>query len=181
MSYIKIPKDRVAVLIGKGGSTKREIEKRSGCELVVDDGSVEILGEGMGAWIAKDIVQAIARGFNPGIAMQLLNDEFSFELIKLDDFANSEKEMMRKKGRVIGKEGKSQRVVGDLTQTHICVYGKTIGIIGTYDGVHLAKEAVFRLLNGARHASVYRFLENVRGQGLGPEAETSAPVVSFKS
>lgn len=168
MTYIRIPKERVAILIGKKGSTKREIEKRSGCELVIDEGSVEVIGEGMGAWVAKDIVQAIARGFNPGTAMQLLNDEFTFELIKLDDFANSEKEMMRKKGRIIGREGKSQRVLGDLTETHICVYGKTIGIIGTYDGVHLAKEAVFRLLNGARHASVYRFLEKSMGPGLGP-------------
>ncbi len=168
MSYIRIPKERVAVLIGKGGSTKREIEKRSGCELVVDDGSVEIVGEGIGAWVAKDIVRAIARGFNPELAMQLLNDEFAFELIKLDDFAHGEKEMARKKGRVIGREGKSQRVIGDLTETHICVYGKTIGIIGPYDGVHLAKEAVFRLLNGARHASVYRFLESARGGGLRP-------------
>lgn len=168
MSYIRIPEDRVAVLIGKRGSVKREIEKRSGCELVIDDGSVEVLGDGMSAWIAKDIVRAIARGFNPEIAMQLLNDEFSFELIRLDDFANSEKEMMRKKGRVIGKDGKAQRVLGDLTETHICVYGKTIGIIGTYDGVHLAKEAVFRLLNGARHTSVYRFLEKSMGPGLGP-------------
>jgi len=166
MSYIRIPKERIAVLIGKGGSIKREIEKRSGCELLMDDGLVEILGEGMGAWIAKDIVQAIARGFNPEIALQLFNDEFSFELINLDEFAHGEKEMMRKKGRVIGKKGNAQRVVGDLTETRISVYGKTIGIIGTYDGVHLAKEAVFRLLNGARHAPVYRFLEKSRGRGL---------------
>ncbi len=166
MSYIRIPKERIAVLIGRGGSIKRDIERRSKCELVIDDGFVEILGEGMDAWITRDIVQAIARGFNPEIALRLFNDGYSFEMIRLDDFVHSEKDMIRKRGRVIGKGGKAQRVIGDLTETYISVYGKTIGIIGTYEGVHLAKEAVLRLLNGARHASVYRFLENARGEGL---------------
>jgi len=168
MTYIRIPRDRVAILIGKKGSTRREIEKRTSCELVIDDGSVEIHGEGMGAWIAKDIVQAIARGFNPELALKLLGDEFTFELIRLEEFTGSEKELRRKKGRVIGEKGKAQRVIEDLTETDMTVYGKTISIIGPYDGVHLAKEAIVRLLGGARHSSVYRFLENARGQRFRP-------------
>jgi len=166
MTFLSIPKDRVAVLIGKNGSVRKEIENRTDCEIIIDEGSVEIRGEGMGAWIAKDMVQAIARGFNPELALKLTNDEFTFELIRLEEFAGTEKDMKRKKGRVIGEKGKAQRVIENLTDTHITVYGKTVAIIGPYGGVHLAKDAIVRLLNGSRHSSVYRFLEKARGQGF---------------
>ncbi len=159
MSYTRIPRDRVAILIGKNGAVRREIEERASCEIIIDGGSVEIRGDGVKTWIAKDIVLAIARGFNPEFALRLLNDEFTFELIKLDEFIKSEKELKRKKGRVIGEGGKSKRVIENLTDTHIAVYGKTIGIIGLYDNVHIAKEAIIRLLGGSGHRSAYHFLE----------------------
>ena len=41
----------------------------------------------------------------------------------------------------------------------ITVYGKTIGIIGKWDGMRIAKEAIQMLLSGSSHSNVYRFLE----------------------
>ncbi|MCD6404171.1 MAG: RNA-processing protein, partial [Nanoarchaeota archaeon] len=63
---------------------------------------------------------------------------------------------------VIGRDGKAKEKIEELTDTNICVSGKTVSIIGRYDDAMIAREAVERLLGGAMHATVFRFLEKKR-------------------
>ena len=60
---------------------------------------------------------------------------------------------------MIGKAGKSREEIERMTDCHISVYGKTIGIIGVTDNVALARQAVAMLLQGSMHKTVYQFLE----------------------
>ncbi|MEM2918337.1 MAG: KH domain-containing protein [Candidatus Altiarchaeota archaeon] len=159
MQYIKIPEERVGILLGENGSIKREIERKTRTKIKVDNCEVSIEGQPMDEWIAKDIVKAIARGFSPEKALKLLDENYSFEIIRLKDFANTEKELIRKKARVIGEHGKAREKIEESTDTYISIYGKTISIIGRYEDVEIAKEAIIKLLNGASHRSVYKFLE----------------------
>ena len=92
---LKIPKDRIAVLIGKDGQTKIDIEKATKTVLEVDskEGDVLIQGkDGLGIYTAKEIVTAIARGFNPEISMLLCKVDYSFEVISLTDAIGKSKE-----------------------------------------------------------------------------------------
>ena len=66
------------------------------------------------------------------------------------------------KGRVIGKEGKAREHIEEMTETNICVYGKTIGIIGRQENVSIAVKAIENLLKGSPHANVYSWLEKTR-------------------
>ena len=45
---IRIPQDRIGVLIGKSGKTKREVEKRCSVSLQIDSDSGEIFINGSG-------------------------------------------------------------------------------------------------------------------------------------
>ena len=45
---IRIPQDRIGVLIGKSGKTKREVEKRCSVSLQIDSDSGEIFFNGSG-------------------------------------------------------------------------------------------------------------------------------------
>ncbi len=164
MQYLKIPEDRVAVLIGREGTVKREIEKRTNTKLKIDDGDVSIDGDSMDILKVRDIVLAIGRGFSPEIAFRLFDEGNVLEIIPLMDFIRSEKELARKKGRIIGRKGKTRNVIEGITNTSISVYGKSVGIIGKYDQVEIAKEAILKLIKGARHSSVYRFLEKSSAQ-----------------
>ena len=93
---LKIPRERIAVLIGKEGAIKREIEESTKTRLDIDskEGDVFISGpDGLGIYTAKEIVTAIGRGFNPEIAMLLLKVDYSFENLNLQEYMGKSKQL----------------------------------------------------------------------------------------
>lgn len=166
---LRIPQERVAVLIGKEGETKALIEEQTGCKLsITTDGEVNVGGiDGLRLYTAKEIVKAIARGFNPKTALLLLKTDYALEIINLKDLVGKSKnDLERIKGRVIGKAGRSREELERLTDTYISVYGKTIGIIGELNQVIMARQGIAKLLEGAMHTTVYRFLERKKKEQL---------------
>jgi len=162
---LRIPKDRVAALIGTKGEVKRQIEQATHTKMDVDsnEGDVRLSGkEPLDLYNAREIVQAIGRGFSPERAMMLLRQENGFDMVNLKDYAKNDDDMMRLRGRVIGEEGKSRRLIEEMTGVYISVYGKTVGIIGEIEGLPIARRAIEALLGGSKHATVYRWLEGQR-------------------
>ena len=165
--YLKIPRERVGVLIGKNGITKDEIENLTKTDINIDSdtGSIAIspteeTEDPLAVWKSRYIVKAIGRGFNPDISLKLLGDETLLEIINLPDYVGkSKKAIMRQKARIIGKEGRTKDIIIDMTGVDISIYGKTVAIIGHMEQIHIAKEAVEMILNGVRHKTVYSFLE----------------------
>ncbi|MDP2908501.1 MAG: KH domain-containing protein, partial [Nanoarchaeota archaeon] len=140
---IKIPKDRIAVLIGKKGAVKRKIQRLTHTKLVVDskEGDVTVESEdSFAAYSTKLIVKAIGRGFNPDIALLLTDEDYSLEILDITEFVGkSNKNMQRVKARVIGTGGKAWKMIERLTSCHLSVYGRTVGIIGPIEEVTLAR------------------------------------------
>lgn len=164
---LKIPKERVAVLIGKKGEVKHQIEKATKTKIDVDskEGDVVIIGkDALLLFAGREVIRAIARGFHPDIAMLLLKQDYGFEILSIADYAKSKSDLERLRGRVIGESGKSRKIIEDLTGCYVSVYGKTIGIIGRAEDLALARRAVESLLSGSRHATVYSWLEKQRRQ-----------------
>ena len=162
---LRIPKERIAVLIGKKGEIKKYIMGEINVSLEVDshEGDVFIRGNNaLGLFNAREIVKAIGRGFNPDIAFQLMKPEYMFESVNVSDYAGSKVNEARLKGRVIGKEGKARLHFEELTETAIVIYGKTISLVGKAEQVIIAKKAIESLLQGSRHATVYKWLEQCR-------------------
>ncbi|MGQ9538534.1 MAG: KH domain-containing protein [Candidatus Bathycorpusculaceae bacterium] len=168
---MRIPKERVGVLIGQSGETKRAIEKMLSVTLQVESetGGVTIMlsekTEDPSVLLrAKDVVTAIGRGFSPEHAFKLIHDEEAvLDIIDLRTiFGRSESDIRRVKGRIIGMEGKTRRIIEELTDTNIAVYGHTVGIIGKIEHVQVAREAVQMLIQGSQHATVYKFLHRKR-------------------
>jgi len=159
---ILIPKARIAVLIGKKGTVRKTIEKKGKVKLKISaTGSVKITAnDALDLMIARNVVEAVGRGFNPEIAEKLFKEENSYELVNLNDYGLKEKsDLQRQRGIVIGEAGVAKKTVQRLTGTDISVFGKTVAIIGPTEGVVWARQAIEMLLTGARHATVYRFLE----------------------
>lgn len=162
---LKIPKDRIAVLIGKNGETKKEIEELTSSKVEIDSGEGDVTFESedpLKIFTCKEMILAIGRGFNPEVARDLIKQDYILEIVAISDAAKEKNHLKRIKGRVIGSEGKARKVIEELTETDICVYGKTIGIIGRADQVGVAKRAVEMLVRGSPHASIFRWLEKQR-------------------
>ena len=131
---IKVAGDRIGVLIGKGGSTKGEIEEKTHTEIRVDskEGVVMVEGEeAEGVITAVKVIEAVNRGFSPERAFQLMGDvDLVLDVIDLSKSVDTPRQLERVRGRIIGRAGRSREQIEDMTGTSISVHGKTISIIG---------------------------------------------------
>jgi ribosomal RNA assembly protein len=171
--FVRIPKERVGVLVGPDGKVKQHIEEKLSVELQIDSesgGVTAVLNAKANdpslLFKAKDIVTAIGRGFSPEHAFRLIRDEdIIFDMIDLrETFGRSESDIKRVKGRIIGMNGKTRRLIEELTDADVVVYGHTIGLIGTFEQVNAARSAVQMLIDGSQHHTVYKFLQKRRSE-----------------
>jgi ribosomal RNA assembly protein len=164
---VRVPLERVAAVIGKKGETKKRLEEACHVTLEVDSESGEItvrsnsIEEG-DPFRAINVVEAVGRGFSPQRALRLMDPETSLEVMDLRDFGKSDNSLERIRGRIIGLNGKSRRVIEELTKCYVSVFGRTVAIIGEVTEVKLAKEAITMLASGSRHRSVYNMLQRAR-------------------
>lgn len=170
-TFVRIPRERVGVLIGPEGVTKKNIENKMGVELQVDSeaGGVTIMlkensPDPSMIFRARDVITAIGRGFSPDHAFRLIrNEDAMLDIIDLRTvFGRSESDIKRIQGRIIGMNGKTRRIMEELTGADVAVYGHTVSIIGASDQAEVAREAIQMLVRGSLHSTVYRFLHRKR-------------------
>jgi len=170
-TFVKIPKDRIGALIGPEGRVKERIEKQLSIQLGIDSESGDVtltlspnVEDPSVLFRAKEVVTAVGRGFSPERAFRLIQDEDALlEVIDLREiFGRSLSDLERVKGRIIGQEGKTRKIIEELTDADVSVYGHTVSIIADADEMDIAREAIKMLLQGRQHSSVYRFLHRKR-------------------
>ncbi len=166
-SVIRIPRDRIGALVGKEGKTKSDIEEISGCTLDIDstDGDILVLaGENtdpLKVNVTAEVVKAIGRGFSPERALFLYNDGFQLIVISLREFARKGSNRINEiKGRIIGRQGKTRKIVEDITDCFVCVYGDTVSLIGDYISMKYAIQALQMIIEGKKQRTVYTYLES---------------------
>jgi ribosomal RNA assembly protein len=166
---IKIPEARIGVIIGKNGLVKEEIEQKCNVIIEIDSESGDARVSSGSSSLTKsepfkaiEIISAISKGFSPERAYRLLAEDI-LQLIDIRDYAGkSANSIQRIKGRIIGEGGKSRKTIEELTGANISVYGHTIGLIGSFEEIKLAMEAVLMISKGSSHKVVYNMLQAAR-------------------
>jgi ribosomal RNA assembly protein len=158
IEVVLVPKDRINVI--KDEEIVKELEKSIKIKLSFEENSVIIEGEGLDLFQAKNIVKAIGRGFSPEKAFRLLDEEENLEIIELTEFNDKKLKIM--KARLIGTNGKTWKMIENFSGCSVSVYGKTVSLIGKYDQMDIAREAVKMILRGSKHSKVYGFLHQAR-------------------
>ncbi len=165
----RIPQDRIAVLIGRKGATRRALEKATKSSLHIDSASGDVSVE----WNEEfdpilrmklpDVIRAIGRGMNPERALQLLNDDHHLRLYDMREYVGKSPNQQRRiRSRLIGRNGRIRELIEEHSGSEIAIYGSTVVIIGDEEALPLAGQAIERLLQGAEHSSVLKHLETER-------------------
>ena len=165
----RIPKDRIAVLIGRKGVTRRALEKATNSTLHIDSnsGDVSVVWDEEFDPILRmklpDVIRAIGRGMNPDRALQLLKDDHHLILFDMREYVGKSPNQQRRiRSRLIGRNGRIRELIEEHSGSEIAIYGSTVVIIGDEEALPLAGQAIERLLQGAEHSSVLKHLETQR-------------------
>jgi ribosomal RNA assembly protein len=167
---VRVPRERVGVIIGRSGEEKKELEELLKVKLSVDSetGDVMVRAESsdleeVDPFKAIEVIDAIGKGFSPERARKLLKEDQTFTVIDLrETTGRSKSSMERIKGRIIGEGGKARRVIEELTGASISIYGHYVSIICDEAHAKLAGDAIAMLAAGSEHRSVYETLQKAR-------------------
>ncbi len=155
MQTVTVPDDALYRL--KKGLDK--LESRLNVKVRVTDNRVEIEGDPVKEYFAKDVVRALILGFKPNDAMKLTEEGYTLKVIDLKKLGFSESAIRRQLGRVIGEHGKAKLMIEKKGDVRLSISGHTVAIIGLYDDVEIVAEAIQRLITGSPHKNVYRFID----------------------
>ncbi len=167
MEQVLIPQERINVVIGKKGETKKMLEEKGHVKIKINnDGKIEIEGDADKAYFMKDVIKAIGRGFNPNISLKLLKEGWMLEIINLKPIIKSKNDLVRIRGRVIGEKGKIKKEIEESTESNISVYGSTISIIAPIDEIGFAKRIIEKIVHGSRHSTILNELAKYRKEKI---------------
>ncbi len=165
--YLKVPLERIGVLIGSGGKVIKELMNRTNTIITVDSANGTVIIEPSSSSTsplnllkAQDFIKAISIGFSPERAWRVLDEEQVLIVLDLKQYiGSSQSHLTRIKGRIIGEEGKARKNIEQMTGTYISIYEDYVGIIGDYESANVAKEAIEMLIQGRQHSTVYRYID----------------------
>jgi len=155
--FIRIPQKRMGIL-KKDRKLKDRIEEFTNTKIELND-EVSIEGESLNVFQAKNVIKAFGRGFDLDDCFYLLEDEYGLEIINLSEFTKSKERLKVLKGRIIGTGGKTKKYIEKYADVKTSIFGKTVGIIGKWDKISIAREAIMKLIQGCTHQTLYRWLE----------------------
>lgn len=149
-TIVRIPKERIEIV----RKFKKEIEKEGNVKIEINS-EILILGEGLDTFVASNVIKAIGRGFDYENAKKLFKD-YTLYVIPISKNKNT---LQRIRARLIGTKGKVRKKIEEMTNTKICIYGKTVSVIGKGDNLNLARDVIEKIIKGYSHSYVFRFLQ----------------------
>jgi ribosomal RNA assembly protein len=162
MQQILIPAKRASTLRADG-KILAYLASRTACRIEVSgENLITLEGDTYGEYNARNVIVAYGRGFSMKTAMKLLADDCFFSQINLKDSFSKKDRIRMVKARLIGTEGKTKKYISEISGADISIYGSSIGLIGTEEGIKLATVAIDLILEGGTHKKAYMAMERLR-------------------
>jgi len=143
---------------------KKRIEEELGVKLEFSKGAISINGMPLDEYTATQVINALAFGFKPKVALLLQSEDYMFEVLQIKNYmrSHSNTRLREVKARIIGKKGKAIRTLSQLSECEIKLVDNSIAIIGRTEDVKKAEQAIISLIKGSKHGNIYARLERLR-------------------
>ena len=104
------------------------------------------------------VIKAVGYGVPSEEALKLVGEDYILEVIDLKESLGSKESLIRVKGRIIGEDGKTKRIIQEYTGVRIHVGDHFVVMLGTYEQLPIARKAIELLIKGREHSTVYKYL-----------------------
>ena len=140
---------------------KKNLEEKLDVKISYRGMEVFIEGTPENEYIAEKVIDALNFGFSFSTAILIKERNFIFEILNIKQNTNR-KDLKRVRARIIGKGGKTLKILHQLTNCHFELKDNFVGIICDPEYLKNGQEAVLSIIRGAKHSNVYSFLEKHR-------------------
>ncbi|MCX8159270.1 MAG: hypothetical protein N3D20_03240 [Candidatus Pacearchaeota archaeon] len=137
------------------------LEKKLNAKITIKGKNLTIQSSSLNEYEAFQVFKAINFGFPIKKSLLLLNEDYQFVTIKIKSY--TKRRLTDIKARLIGKEGKTKRAIGNISGCDIIINEKenAVGILGLTENVDATITAITSLIKGAKESNIYAFLERM--------------------
>lgn len=143
--------------------TKPELEKTLKVKIDIRGRQVTIDGEAVDEFEAASIIEAIGFGFSAKKALLLKGPDYTFRRINIKNFTRR-KNLEDVRGRIIGRQGKTKKIIEDISGVYLELNNNEVGLIGPTEDIEQETAALTNLIKGTKQANVYQKLEKINAE-----------------
>ncbi len=140
---------------------KKQLEKKLNLKIGIEGNKVTIDGKPEDEYLGEKVLEAFDFGFPFSDAIRISEELNIFEVINIKEHTHR-KDLKVIRARIIGRGGKTLKVMRDLTDCAFEIKDNEVGIIGKAENMPNGKSAVLSVIRGAKQADVYSYLEKHR-------------------
>ncbi len=138
---------------------KDEVERKLNVKLTIVGNKISYEGDSIDEYEASLVFEAISFGFSVRVALNLKIEENTFKVVHIKD--HTKRKLKDIKSRLIGTQGKTRRIISDISNCYVLINESDVGIIGYVEDVENASTAIISLIKGSKQANMYQYLERM--------------------